>query len=225
MTYAQGLSLDLNLKERKPERLEHNEQKKKFTKKKLEREAETRKYMDFLAMVRTLDFFFLFLINLFIYLFIFGCFGSSLLRAGFLQLRRAGATLHCGARASHCSGFSCCGAGALGAQASVVVARGLSSCGTRAQLLRNTWDLPGPGLKPVSTALAGGFLTTVPPGKHQDFGFYTNCISNPLECAKQGRDSEHGFNKYSLMTYYMPGTSQSLVNMPGMVSAHMELTF
>ena len=30
------------------------------------------------------------------------------------------------------------------------------------------WDLPGPGLKPVSPALAGGFLTTVPPGKPQD---------------------------------------------------------
>ena len=27
------------------------------------------------------------------------------------------------------------------------------------------WDLPGPGLKPVSPALAGEFLTTVPPGK------------------------------------------------------------
>ena len=27
------------------------------------------------------------------------------------------------------------------------------------------WDLPRPGLKPVSPALAGGFLTTVPPGK------------------------------------------------------------
>ena len=26
-------------------------------------------------------------------------------------------------------------------------------------------DLPGPGLKPVSPALAGGFLTTAPPGK------------------------------------------------------------
>ena len=28
------------------------------------------------------------------------------------------------------------------------------------------WDLPGPGLEPVSPALAGGFLTTVPPGKY-----------------------------------------------------------
>ena len=46
-------------------------------------------------------------------------------------MRRAGTTLHCGARASHCGGFSCCGARALGAQASVVVAHGLSysACG------------------------------------------------------------------------------------------------
>ena len=51
-------------------------------------------------------------INLFIYfyLFNFGCTGSSLLRTGFLQLRRVGATIRCGARASHCGGFSCCGA-------------------------------------------------------------------------------------------------------------------
>ena len=31
------------------------------------------------------------------------------------------------------------------------------------------WDLPGPGLEPVSPALAGGFLTTVPPGKSLKF--------------------------------------------------------
>ena len=34
---------------------------------------------------------------------------------------------------------------------------GFSSCGARAELLRSTWDLPGPGLEPVSPALAGGF--------------------------------------------------------------------
>ena len=55
----------------------------------------------------------------------FGCVGSLLLCAGFLWLQRAGATLCCGARASHCSGFSCCRARALGARASIVVARGL----------------------------------------------------------------------------------------------------
>ena len=27
------------------------------------------------------------------------------------------------------------------------------------------WDLPGPGLQPVSPALAGGFSTSAPPGK------------------------------------------------------------
>ena len=26
------------------------------------------------------------------------------------------------------------------------------------------WDLPGPGLEPMSPVLAGGFLTTAPPG-------------------------------------------------------------
>ena len=41
-----------------------------------------------------------------------------------------GATLHCSAQASHCGGFSCSGAQALGTQASVVVAHGLSSCGS-----------------------------------------------------------------------------------------------
>ena len=43
--------------------------------------------------------------------------------------------------------------------------RKLSSCGSRAQLLRSMWDLPRPGLEPVSPALAGRFSTTVPPGK------------------------------------------------------------
>ena len=38
----------------------------------------------------------------------------------------------CGVRASHCSGFSCCRAQALGARASVVAARGLGSCGSHA---------------------------------------------------------------------------------------------
>ena len=42
---------------------------------------------------------------------------------------------------------------------------GFSSCRARAQLLRDMWDLPGPGVEPVSPALEGRFLTTVPPGK------------------------------------------------------------
>ena len=43
--------------------------------------------------------------------------------------------------------------------------RRLSNCGSRAQLLRSMWDLPRPGLEPVSPALAGRFSTTAPPGK------------------------------------------------------------
>ena len=50
-------------------------------------------------------------------------------------------------------------------QASVVAAHTFSICGTLALLLLGTWDLPGPGIEPVSPALAGRFLSTVPPGK------------------------------------------------------------
>ena len=53
---------------------------------------------------------------------------------------------------------SCCGARALGAGASVVVAHGLScfmACGI----------FPDRGTNPCPPALADGFLTTVPPGK------------------------------------------------------------
>ena len=38
-----------------------------------------------------------------------------------------------------------------------------SSCGPQAQLFQGIWDLPRPGIKPASSALAGGFLTTRPP--------------------------------------------------------------
>ena len=50
----------------------------------------------------------------------------------FIYLFLAASRLHWGARVSHCGGFSCCGARALGARASVVVACGLSSCGSQA---------------------------------------------------------------------------------------------
>ena len=107
-------------------------------------------------------------IHLFTYLFIFGCIGSSLLHAGFLQLWRVGATFCCGARASHCGGFSCCGSWTLEHR--------LSSCGAQAYLLCGMWDLPRPGLEPVSPALAGGFLTTAPPGKPQSVDLNVNLI-------------------------------------------------
>ena len=51
--------------------------------------------------------------------------------------------------------------------------RRLSNCGSRAQLLSGMWDLPRPGLEPVSPALTGGFLTTAPPGNPYFIYFYT----------------------------------------------------
>ena len=67
--------------------------------------------------------------------------------------------------------------GALGRVASVVTARGLSSCGSsalkdrvnscdaRAWLLHSIWDLPRSGLEPISSALTGILFTTEPPKK------------------------------------------------------------
>ena len=49
--------------------------------------------------------------------------------------------------------------------------RRLSSCGSRAQLLHGMWDLPRPGLEPMSPALAGRLPTTVPPGKPRKISF------------------------------------------------------
>ena len=68
--------------------------------------------------------------------------------------------LSCSARASHYSGFLLQSMVEPRLElGSVVMAYGLSCCGT--------WDLPGPGIEPVSPALAGRFLSTLPPGKSQ----------------------------------------------------------
>ena len=51
---------------------------------------------------------------------------------GFSLIMASGGHSSHGAQASHCGGFSCCGARALGVQASVAVVHELSSCGTQA---------------------------------------------------------------------------------------------
>ena len=58
-----------------------------------------------------------------------------------------------------------CRAQARGIRASVVAACGLSRGGSQAQLLLSMWTLPGPGIEPVSPALAGGLLSTISPEK------------------------------------------------------------
>ena len=78
----------------------------------------------------------------------------------------------CGARASHCTGVSSCGARALGSACfrsrgiraqwfgSSAREHRLASCGTEAWLLHSVWDLPG-----SVSCFGGGFSTTEPPGK------------------------------------------------------------
>ena len=106
----------------------------------------------------------------YLFVFIFGCVGSSLLRMGFSLVAASGgySSLWCTgfslrwlfllrSTGSRRSGFCSCGSRALEHR--------LSSCGAWASLLNGMWDLPRPGLEPVSPALAGGFLTTAPPGE------------------------------------------------------------
>ena len=109
----------------------------------------------------------------------------------FLSLGREVAALHCGAWSSHCGGFSCCGAQAVGRSAlrsCSTQPRQLWLLGSRAQgqLLRYTGlaalrrvDLPRPGIKPMSPALGSRFLTTGPPGK----SVYFEKRNPPQTCA------------------------------------------
>ena len=80
-----------------------------------------------------------FFFKLFAY-FYFGSTGSLLLHVGFCWLQRAGASLQL-----WCAGFSfqwlSCGTWALGTWASVVVALGLSSCGSRGPRMCRLWQL------------------------------------------------------------------------------------
>ena len=60
--------------------------------------------------------------NLFIYFWLHWVFVTA---CGLSLVAASGGYASCGAPSSHCGGFSCCGARALGARVSVVVARGL----------------------------------------------------------------------------------------------------
>ena len=85
--------------------------------------------------------------------------------------------------------------------------RRLSNCGSRAQLLRGTWDPPRPGLEPVSPALAGRFSTTAPPGKPKKVTFGTFILSlesQNLHASKVFSDNPH-------TSFYRWGNSHSEV--------------
>ena len=61
-----------------------------------------------------------------------------------------------------CGLFSVTASGgcSLGVECWLLRHLGFSSYGPRAWLLCGLWDLPGPGIEPVSLASAGGFFTT-----------------------------------------------------------------
>ena len=111
--------------------------------------------------------FVLFFNSYFIYLFIFifGCVGSSVRARAFSSCGKRG-PLFIAVRGPLFIAVH----GPLTIAASLVAehrlqTRRLSNCGSRAQPLRGMWDLPRPGLEPVSPALAGRLSTTAPPGK------------------------------------------------------------
>ena len=61
-----------------------------------------------------------------------------------------------------------------------MAALGLYCC-AQAQLPQGMWHLPRPGIEPVSSALTGRFLTTVPPEKSSPvISMYQNYICNSL---------------------------------------------
>ena len=100
-----------------------------------------------------------------IHLFIFGRAGSLLLCELSSRCSKWGLVFGCDAQASHRADFTGSRAHALGSYGSQALEHRLDGCGTRAQLLRGMWNLPGSGFEPVSPALASGFFTTEPPGK------------------------------------------------------------
>ena len=65
----------------------------------------------------------------------------------------------CGAKAFHCSDFSCCGSRLTAWR----------SCGTRAQIPCGMWNLPRPGIKPLFPAMIDRLLSTGPPVQNRFF--------------------------------------------------------
>ena len=94
--------------------------------------------------------------------------------------------------------------------------RRLSSCGSR-----GIWDLPRPGLEPLSPALAGRFSTTAPPGKPLDYllnclwcchvSFYTTVSSSFLSPLYRVRIKDHGRSSFSGLAHkehFLPSSNR-----------------
>ena len=107
-----------------------------------------------------------------------------------------------------------------GVSASAVAARGPSGCDFRlrsctgARLLCAMWDLPGPGTKPVSPALARRFSTTEPSGT-------PSCIILEYTLRWKFKWNNLGIPKISLHSYSSaPSYHASTQNSPCLCSPH-----
>ena len=104
--------------------------------------------------------------------------------------------------ASRCMGF-----GSFGSQA---LEHRFNSFGSRAHLLCSIWDLPGPGIEPMSPALAGGFLTHEPPGNSPMAGWTDfHCISITFSLEKKKKCLE--------APRLLPGIFQSPIPRPPII--------
>ena len=168
---------------------------------------------------------------LFIYLFIFGCAGSWLLRGCSLAVVHSLLAAVASLVAEH---------RLQDMQASVVAARGLrsccsqalehrlNSCGTWDQFLCSVWDLPRPGIKPMSPALAGTFFTIEPPGK--PYVIYFNTIKGSKSKKKQVYPSRNKslspcyFHSFLSVDHYLVGAillSNSVCQLPCVIQKLM----
>ena len=109
----------------------------------------------------------------------YACTGSSLLHRFFYSCSKQGLVSSCRVQASHCGGFSCCGAW-------------LQACGLSNGSRTLEHRFPGPVIEPTSPALASRFFTPEPPRrplKHllNDYkqlasSILVNCTSYKVKC-------------------------------------------
>ena len=123
---------------------------------------------------------FIFLKALYFCLFISGCAVSLLLCGLFCSCGEQGPLSSCSA--SHCSGFSGCGARVLECLGfsncdSRAPGHRLSSCGTRALPLHSTWDLPGSGSIPCLLHSQAESLSLSHQGSLRGFHFYLELLN------------------------------------------------
>ena len=89
------------------------------------------------------------------------------------------------------------------------------------------WDLPGPGIEPISPALAGRFLTTGPPGKPLQSRFEANlppALTNSLQSGDWCQLREH-IPLGVLPSFYIYKTFPTINSMKPAFSLYITLPF